>query len=328
MQVLLVLLFFSISIFLCSSSLAQDNNFKKFKFVFLPDIHLSFEKKDDWIMRNESLVILQDVIKSINKIDDLNFLVWGGNLVDNKDKQLLDLSIFLDAISELNSPYYVILGDRDVDLLPDYTKQHFCSEFRRNGFLDTNKTYWNYEPSENLLFIGLDTTIKNKSTGEISPEQLLWLDNILKNNPNKFTIITMHHPAYIESLPPNPEYRSASLIANAQEFLNIINQYPQVKLILSGHIHAYSASKLNSKLFINIPSIVTYPNEFKIITVSQDKIQIESMPISFKQIVKKSKKALINSDYALNYGFKNKKEILNFHSGSKFSKTKAFYLNK
>ena len=45
-----------------------------FKMAFVPDLHFSFEQKDDWILYNESFVILVDTINQLNKIKDLDFI--------------------------------------------------------------------------------------------------------------------------------------------------------------------------------------------------------------------------------------------------------------
>jgi len=278
-------------------------------------------------MRNESLVIFQDVIKSLGNRKDIDFIIWGGNLTENNDRQLSDLPSFLDASSELNHPYYVILGNNESKLTAAYTKQYFCAEFRRNGFLDTEKTYWSAEPSGNVLLIGLDTTIDNKDNGDLPKEELLWLDDLLKSNPNKFTIISMHHPAFIENPPPNPAFKNAHLIDNAQEFMTLINNYPQVKLIVSGDDLNYSVSKLNNKIYMNLPSINTYPCEYKVISVSPEKISIENNNIAFKQIIKKAKKSFLTSAFAAQYGFTKNKDILNYQNSNEYNKIKEIYFN-
>ena len=291
---------------------AQQNShlytdFKPFKTVFLPDTHISFKENDDWILRKESFVIFQDAVKSLKTVPGLDFVVFGGDLTDNDDNALSDLPMFLDSIEDVNFKYYAILGDRDADLKEGYTKQDFCAEFRRNGFENPELTYWTDQPVPNVLLIGLDTSQENKFEGKLSPEELLWLDDTLKSNPDKFTVIAMHHQI-LES-----------------EFLNIINKYPQVKLILSGHRHNYAVSNLNGKLFISLPSVVTYPNLFKILTVYPDRVEIENQDISFKQIIKKSKNIITKTKYAEEFDAKNPKNVLKFLRGDEFNNKKVFY---
>jgi len=299
-------------------------SFKPFKMVFMPDTHVSFKETDDWILYKESFVIFQDVIKSIKTIPELDFVVFGGDLTENDDKTLSDLPLFLDSIEDIGVKYFAILGDRDADLNDSYTKQDFCAEFRRHGFENPELTYWSEQISEKALLIGLDTSINNEFEGKLPPEELLWLENTLKANHDKFTVIVMHHPA-LQITDSDKTVWKKFVLQNSDEFLNIINKYPQVKLILSGHHHNYAVKNLNDKLFISLSSVVTYPNSYKILKIYPDRVEVENENISYKQIIKKAKNILVKTDYAKEFDSKNPKKVLNFQEGDKISKKRVFY---
>lgn len=326
---------------------AQQQTFKPFKMVFLPDTHISFKDQDDWILYKESFVIFQDVISglraeavggamparnavkgeqpsNIKTVPDLDFVVFGGDLTDNDDNTLEDLPLFLDSIEDINVNYFSILGDRDADLKEGYTKQDFCAEFRRNGFSNPNFTYWSQQPEENMLLIGLDSSVENKFEGKLPSEELLWLDDTLKTNSDKFTVIVMHHPAF-ETASADKTVWKEFILQNADEFLNVINKYPQVKLVLSGHHHNYAVKNLNGKLFISLPSVVTYPNSYKILKIYPDRVEVENKDITFKQIIKKSKNTLVKTGYAKKFNIEKPQKVIKFQEGDKISKTKIFY---
>lgn len=260
-------------LFISLSAVAAE--FKPFKMVFLPDACLS----------DDNLVILQDVIVNINKKEDIDFVVFGGNNVNKSS----DMPMFLDTISYLKAQYYAILGDHEAE-----SKEEFIKEFEE--FKD--QTFWSAEPFDNLLLIGLDTSITGQQEGYLSIQQLFWLDTILKNNPGKFTIITMHHSPY-------------SSLEKPEMFFELIKRYPQVKLVLSGHDLTTNVKKDNGKLFVNCPSIVTYPNEYKILKIYPDRIEIDTKKISFKQIIKQARKSLGK----------------NYKKPDKFSRKNLYYYN-
>lgn len=291
-------------------------DFKPFKMAFIPDMTISGEQKDDWILHNESLVIAQDVVKSLNKTENLDFVVFGGDLIDNKDMELADLPMALDVLSNLQVSYYAIPGDRDVNLAKDFIKRDFTDEFNENIPDKKDKTYWAFEPVKNILLIGLDTSIINSSSGKISEEELIWLDNILKANKDKFTIITMHHPAFPLSSTWENFLWKDYLIYNQADFQQVIQKYPQVKLVLSGHHHLGLIKNINKMLFISSPSVVTYPNQYEILTVYPNKIIIENKAISYKQIIKMAKKSIVKTDYAKKYFPVNTSEILKLQKPS------------
>lgn len=291
----------------------QYNNFKPFKMVFMPDLHLSLDQKDDWILRKESLVIFQDVMKSVKKDKELDFIVLGGDLLDNSDRQLTDMPMLLDILSEIDKKYYVIPGDRDVNLVDGYNKSDFLDEF----ISDMGKTYWAVEPVDNVLLIGLDTTVVNEPSGLISSDQIVWLDKTLAENKNKFTVITMHHPAFTGA---NNEEKSAWKglnIGNTKEFLDIIVKYPQIKLVLSGHSHIAYSKQVNGTVFVSSPSIVTYPNRYSVLTVYPDKVKVDNVSISFKQIIKKAKVLYDTDKGFMTSSNCNKKKFVGSCSGGK-----------
>lgn len=261
--------------FLSCSAMAKEEikkfpykEFEPFKMVFLPDIHLSLEEveKEGSILYKESLVILQDVILNLNKRGEIDFAVFGGNLSDD----IADLPMFLDTVADLNADYYAILGN-----LEAMAKGEFIKEFDEFG----TQTFWTAEPVENILVIGMDSSICGQEKGYINIHQLFWLDTILKNNREKFTIIAMHHSPYLSLEKP-------------ELFLELLNFYPQVKLVLSGHDLRSFAKQENGKLFMSFPSIVSYPNKYRILEIYPDMVRVDTEKISFKQIIKKAKKKL------------------------------------
>lgn len=283
--IIFALLFVSVNCRAKEEEKLPYKDFKPFKMVFLPDVYLTLteEETDSPILHRESLVIFQDVIKNLNNTENLDFVVFGGNLTANEDSELADMPMFLDVISELNTKYYAIPGDREAD-----SKENFIKEFEEFK----NQTFWSAEPVEDVLLIGLDTSLNGKDKGYVNIHQIFWLDTILKNNMDKFTIITMHHP-------PHTSLEKPDL------FMEILRLYPQIKLILGGHERKELVIKENEKIFMTCPSIVSYPNKYKILEIYPDRVEVDTEKISFKQIIKKAKKKL-GDDYQKPDGFSRK----------------------
>lgn len=75
--------------------------------------------------------------------------------------------------------------------------------------------------------IGLNSNLKQ-------PEQASWLEKILSDNPNTWTIITFHHPIYSSAKDrDNPTLRAT--------WQPIFDKY-KVDLVLQGHDHTYARS--------------------------------------------------------------------------------------
>jgi len=80
-----------------------------------------------------------------------------------------------------------------------------------------------------------DTRIISLNSNRPPGEQNAWLEEVLKNNPLKWSIVTFHHPLYSASARrDNPELRDA--------WKPIFDKY-QVDLVLQGHDHSYARGR-------------------------------------------------------------------------------------
>jgi 3',5'-cyclic AMP phosphodiesterase CpdA len=74
--------------------------------------------------------------------------------------------------------------------------------------------------------------------------QAVWLESVLRNNPQRWTIVSHHHPVYSAAANrDNPELRHA--------WQPLYDKY-KVDLVLQGHDHAYLRTELRS--YENIPT--------------------------------------------------------------------------
>ncbi len=324
------IILFGLILSLCSSVFADEKpnysykKFEPFKIVFLPDIHLSFTDQKDKILYKESFVIFQDVIKTLSTKIKPDFAIFGGDLTHNVNGDFADLSLFIDSASDLRTKFYAILGDREANLSKNFSKENFIKEF--DEFSET-ETFWTAEPVDNVLLIGLDSSIEGEQEGYINIHQLFWLDNVLKNNRDKFTIIALHHSPLITCDQDKNVWKKYTL-REPDLFLELINLYPQVKVILSGHHFSNYTQVINEKLFIGHPSIAVYPNTYKILEIHPDKVLVDNRKISFKQIIEKGKEHLINSEYATEYNAEKPKAVIKYQKGDKFSRQKKYYFSE
>ena len=80
-----------------------------------------------------------------------------------------------------------------------------------------------------------DARIISLNSNESPVAQKAWLEEVLKNNPGKWAIVTFHHPIYSASARrDNPLLRD--------EWKPIFDKY-QVDLVLQGHDHSYARGR-------------------------------------------------------------------------------------
>jgi Icc protein len=78
----------------------------------------------------------------------------------------------------------------------------------------------------------LNSVIVGKTQGKLSPETLLWLEQELEQNGQHPVLIALHHPPF----PINLGWKDA-ILQEPEDLFAVINLYPQVKLVIAGHVH-------------------------------------------------------------------------------------------
>lgn len=86
---------------------------------------------------------------------------------------------------------------------------------------------------ENWQLISLNSQIPGSPGGRLSTEELSFLENCLRSKPDYYAIIAVHH----HCVETNSIWMDTMMIENSQELFSLIDKYPQVKAITTGHIH-------------------------------------------------------------------------------------------
>ncbi|WP_067181862.1 purple acid phosphatase family protein [Microtetraspora niveoalba] len=89
---------------------------------------------------------------------------------------------------------------------------------------------------QGVRFIGLDSNYQSNAT--LMADQTRWLEGLLKDNPNKWTVVTFHHPVYSTTGTRN----------NAQvrdQWGPLFEKYG-VDLVLQGHDHSYGRGNVQT----------------------------------------------------------------------------------
>lgn len=82
-------------------------------------------------------------------------------------------------------------------------------------------------------FVLLDTSVPGEVFGELADSELAFLQQTLIENPDIPALVTLHHhPIDIEA-----EWMTSIGLKNRDAFWQVIDRFPQVKIVLWGHIH-------------------------------------------------------------------------------------------
>ena len=128
------------------------------------------------------------------------------------------------ALSPLNLPIYWLPGNHD----------HLPTMQQVLGQLSTAQGLTCIELGTWQLIL-LDSVLPTAKYGEgyLANGQLAQLKYYLSQQPEKYTFIALHH----HPVPVGIDWVDMMQVQNADEFLNLIKQFSQVKLVVFGHIH-------------------------------------------------------------------------------------------
>ncbi len=286
---------------------------KPFSFAFVSDVHLTTGVADTHILFNESQLFLQDAVKTINNLN-VDFVVFGGDNVETPGKDEQNWNLFLDVMQTLNCRWDFILGESDLTSPVASEKMRmFGPDWKGRGF-ENGVPYWSYNFANNVHLIGLDTSKANSKSGQVSSDQLTWLKSDLESHPSQFTMIFSHHPLIV----PHPYDDPGDYgIVNGAEVREVLATSPYVRLALSGHVPVNSVQKEGNIYFVSCPMLTSYPCAFKVFRVNNDEIVMETHMITYKALVKKGEKALLQSTLAYHYNKSNPQEFVELCAGKK-----------
>ncbi len=98
--------------------------------------------------------------------------------------------------------------------------------------------------------IMLDTTMRGAVGGVIARAELEFLRNCLQQQPHKFSLVCLHH----QPVPIGCKWLDAQKIANADEFLALLNNFGGARGVLWGHVHQLFEQQCDALLLMSTPS--------------------------------------------------------------------------
>jgi predicted phosphodiesterase len=265
--VLTILLAFIIGSQVCT---AANNNLRVAQ---VSDAHFSsYEKDTSYKILSESGNLLDDAISQINTSGAYDFVMFTGDLINTP--KVSELENFLTHADNLVYPWYAIDGNHDIGIDGPPTKKLFISKLgENNSKMKQDKIYYSFTPKKGYRVICLDSIIDYKVTtnGEIDSEQLKWLQHELDKYKNETIIVCIHVPIY------EPYSSVSHKLNNEYEVRRVLKSHKNPVIVLQGHYHAAKLIQDDNILFISCPSLVTFPNAFRVININttKDKVKVD-----------------------------------------------------
>ena len=169
-------------------------------------------------------------------------VLFTGDLTDfGKPDEYTNLARLLQPLS---MPVFLMAGNHD-------EPEGLRVAFPRHAYLRQRTGKLDYVIDEfPLRIVALDSTIPQRSEGEITAAQLEWLDATLSNAPAKPTVVALHHPPFWTGI----GHMDQVSLANPAALERVIARHPQVERVLSGHLHRAIVKRFGGTIASTSPS--------------------------------------------------------------------------
>ena len=144
----------------------------------------------------------------------------------------------LSRLAAANTPCICLPGNHD-----DY---ELMQQIFNTGLVSCRKQLL----LENWQLICLNSQIPGAPGGRLSKQELRFLEDCLINHPDHDALIAVHH----HCLKTNSAWMDTMMIENSRELWAIIDHYPQVKAVTTGHIHQVMDSTVGAVRVLGSPS--------------------------------------------------------------------------
>jgi Icc protein len=234
---------------------------RPFLLAHLSDPHIGAE----WASGHDPIAGLRAAVEGVAAMrPSADALLISGDLADNATDA--EYELVRDICAVLDVPVHVLPGNHDDR---EALRRHFDVP-GANG-----------EPIQYSLQLGplrlvvLDSTRPGEIPGELDNARLDWLDRELALAPDNPTLLALHHPPLLTGM---PAWDEIGLAASSQRALaEIVERHPQIRKIVSGHVHRAIAGSISDRPVLSVPSTYVQAS----LRFDSSEIEFASHPAAF-----------------------------------------------
>lgn len=257
---------FVITLFLLilSSSMAWAD---QIRFVQVTDVHLTASSNNQ---TSKSAEILKEAVNSINKLNDISFVVFTGDNIDKAKKE--NLKEFCEITKNLKKPYYIVLGNHDAYKAGGIGKDEYIKIVKEyNKYQKSEKPYYYFFPNKDFIAIIMDGSTKliPSSHGNYLDTNLDWLDKTLTRYKDKKALIFQHFPLV------TPYEDKTHEILYPEKYYAVLKKHPDnVFAIFSGHYHSAKITNTDNVAHISSPALSEHPYSYRLVEINYEEKSI------------------------------------------------------
>lgn len=270
-----------------TSLLSPPEGKKITRFGILADVHINSSNENYLPQSSKRLYTQANYLckKYIKRLEELNadFIIFPGDVMDSGSLNYLKTA--KNILSQSKIPCYPIIGNHEE--YGEVTRYDFYKAFSlpQEGYYSFTK--------KNVHFIMLDTpdqSALNKNT-----KQFQWLKQELQKYGNSHNVLLFSHFSLIlHPCVQGLKNDGLQQMHQYQEVLNLLKQYPGVKVFFAGHKNNPSRIIKDGINHILCPQLIQAPCGFYMVDVYEKGLLCSFYEIDEKHFVQVSRNAYGN----------------------------------
>jgi Icc protein len=190
----------------------------------LTDTHL-LPDPNDRLRGCRTWYTLQAVLEQVATTQP-NYLLLTDDLADTGSAQAYQH--LLDLITPLAIPTYWLPGNHDrLNIMQTALHHPLLHQPELGGSGSISLDNWQ------LILLNSVLPTAKFDEGSIPSDTLDWLAQELERHPDQFILIALHH----HPVPTHIDWVDRMQVQNSERFLQLLHTFPQVQVVVFGHIH-------------------------------------------------------------------------------------------
>lgn len=186
------------------------------------------------------LKLIVDNLNALNSKPDVVLLT--GDAID--DAGIEGYNHLKEILKPLSIPLYIIPGNHD-------SREDMRAAFQHESYMPSDGFIHYVIDDHPVRLVALDTVIPNECHGMLCRERIDWLKHVLQKTLSKPTLIFMHHPL----IKIGQKLLDKVKCFTPDDFENLMQSFPNIIGILSGHYHKSCATIFGGTLCFVAPSV-------------------------------------------------------------------------
>lgn len=228
-----------------------SNRFPVLKILQITDLHI-LPEPGDTLMGVNTLASFRLVMEHAYSIHGkFDLIILSGDI--GQEPGVASYQRVLETLQDYHTPSLCLPGNHDDFGLMQRifnTETVNCRKQRQLG---------------DWQILALNSQKINSPLGELTTDELSFLSDNLAARPDTPTLIAMHH----HCISSGSSWMDTMQIVNSADLLAILHSHPQVKLVISGHVHQELAAFQGTIGFFSAPATCFqfqhYATEFQLV---------------------------------------------------------------